>query len=178
MNTKFFAQVVDRHYESLYKFAFSLARTEADACDLTQQTFYLWVLKGHQLRDQSKAKAWLFTSLHRVFLGSCQGHGRLSHHSLEEIPTENSPAFSPDVVNAADSSQVLSALAKVDPAYQATVALFYLEDLSYQEIAGILEVPLGTVKSRIARGILQLRRLLGVSTSERSEVTLLEKEAC
>jgi len=48
----------------------------------------------------------------------------------------------------------------VDPQYQAAVALFYLEDNSYNEIAGILEVPLGTVKSRIARGLAQLKELV------------------
>ena len=55
---------------------------------------------------------------------------------------------------------MLSALAKVDEVYQAAVALFYLEDCSYKDIAAILEVPIGTVKSRIARGIGQLREIL------------------
>jgi RNA polymerase sigma-70 factor (ECF subfamily) len=60
-----------------------------------------------------------------------------------------------------DSSQVLAALKRVDEVYQAAVALFYLEDCSYKEIAEILAVPVGTVKSRIARGIMQLRGILG-----------------
>src|SRR5712671_2712561 len=63
-----FEQIVAQHYEPLYRFAFSLTRAEADACDLTQQTFYLWATKGHQLRDPSKVKSWLFTILHREFL--------------------------------------------------------------------------------------------------------------
>ena len=63
-----FEGLVARFYEPLYQFAFSLTRSEADACDLTQQTFYVWATKGHQLRDASKAKMWLFTTLHRDFL--------------------------------------------------------------------------------------------------------------
>ena len=59
-----------------------------------------------------------------------------------------------------DSLQVLPALAKVDEIYQAAVALFYLEDYAYKDIAVILDVPVGTVKSRIARGIAQLREIL------------------
>ena len=55
------------YYRPLYQFAFTLTRDEADACDLTQQTFYIWARKGHQLRDQSKVKTWLFTTLHREF---------------------------------------------------------------------------------------------------------------
>ena len=55
---------------------------------------------------------------------------------------------------------MLSALARVDEVYQAAIALFYLDEFSYKEIAVILEVPLGTIKSRIARGIAQLRKIL------------------
>ena len=54
---------------------------------------------------------------------------------------------------------MLSALSKVDEVYQAAVALYYLEDHSYRDIAVVLDVPIGTVKSRIARGIAQLREL-------------------
>jgi hypothetical protein len=61
---------------------------------------------------------------------------------------------------------VLPALARVDEIYQAAVALFYLEDCSYKEISTILEIPLGTVKSRIARGIAQLREILLTEESE------------
>jgi len=163
MDPEDFKRMVERHYEALYKFALSLTRAEADACDLTQQTFYVWATKGHQLQEFSKAKAWLFTTLHRVFLETRRRHTRFPHHDLDELPMEDSLTFSPNLANVLDSSQVLSALAKVDPVYQAAVALFYLEDFSYQEIGEILKIPLGTVKSRIARGVVQLRQLLGVA---------------
>ena len=55
---------------------------------------------------------------------------------------------------------MLSALARVDDVYQAAVALFYLENRSYKDIATILQVPVGTIKSRIARGIAQLRKFV------------------
>jgi len=66
----------------------------------------------------------------------------------------------PEFATQADCSQVLPAPARVDEIYQAAVALFYLEDCSYKDIAVILDVPIGTVKSRIARGIAQLREIL------------------
>jgi RNA polymerase sigma-70 factor, ECF subfamily len=59
-----------------------------------------------------------------------------------------------------DSEQVLAALAKVDDVFRAPLTLFDLEDFPYKEIASTLNVPLGTVKSRIARGITQLQKLL------------------
>ena len=154
-----FESVVARYYEPLYQFAFSLTRTEADACDLTQQTFYVWATKGHQLRDVSKVKTWLFTTLHRSFLESRRRQTRFPHHELDETSPEL-PALSPASVNQLDSARVLEALAQVDEIYQAPVALFYLEDCSYKEIAEILNVPMGTVKSRMARGIAQLQTIL------------------
>jgi RNA polymerase sigma-70 factor (ECF subfamily) len=154
-----FESVVARYYEPLYQFAFSLTRAEADACDLTQQTFYVWAVKGHQLRDTSKVKTWLFTTLHRVFLESRRRETRFPHFTLDDVPLEL-PSLSPTAVNRLDSAHVLQALAQVDAIYQAPVALFYLEDCSYKEIAEILSVPMGTVKSRLARGIAQLQTLL------------------
>ena len=153
-----FEAVVSEHYERLFRFAMSLTRAEADAQDLTQQTFYVWAMKGHQLRDSSKVKTWLYTTLHRTFLNSRRRQARFPQQELEEAP-EELPSISPNIVDQLDSAQVLTALAKVDEVYQAAVALFYLEDLSYKEIAAVLEVEIGTVKSRIARGLGQLRTI-------------------
>src|SRR6266849_5505705 len=123
-----FDEIVLQHYEPLYRFAFSLARTESDAGDLTQHTFYVWATKGHQLRDRSKVKAWLFTTLHRAFLESRRKQTRFPHQSLDEIGLEDLPTTSPPSADNFDSSQVLAALARVDEIFQAAVALFYLEE--------------------------------------------------
>ena len=165
-----FETLVARFYESLYRFAFSLTRTEADACDLTQQTFYVWATKGHQLRDPSKVKTWLFTTLHREFLETRRKQTRFPHYELSMVDAEL-PTISPVTVNQLDSTQVLRSLAQTDELFQAPLALFYLEDYSYKEIAEILKVPLGTVKSRMARGMAQLRRILTneVAITERSK---------
>jgi RNA polymerase sigma-70 factor (ECF subfamily) len=154
-----FEALVCEHYEGLFRFAISLTREESDARDLTQQTFYVWAKKGHQLRDISKVKTWLFTTLHRAFLETRRRRSRFPHYELGEV-SEQLPTFSPNLANQVDASQVLPALARVDEVFQAAVALFYLEDYSYQEIAEILAVPIGTVKSRIARGIAQLREIM------------------
>lgn len=154
-----FEDIVKQYYEPLYKFAYSLTRTEADACDLTQQTFYIWATKGHQLRDESKTKTWLFTTLYRVFLQSRRRESRFPHESLSESEGQL-PATNPIMADDLDWEQVLAALGRVEQSYQAAVALFYLEDCSYKEIAEILEVPIGTVKSRLARGLGQLKKLL------------------
>jgi RNA polymerase sigma-70 factor (ECF subfamily) len=157
-----FEGLVNRFYAPLYRFALSLTRKESDACDLTQQTFYVWANKGHQLHDPSKVKSWLFTTLHREFLESQRRQTRFPHYELEEVSHEL-PTLEPEMARKLDSSAVLSLLAQVDPLFQAPVALFYLEDYHYKEIAEILTIPIGTVKSRIARGLAQLQAIFAKS---------------
>jgi len=169
-STDQFEAIVSEHYESLYRFALSLTRAESDACDLTQHTFYVWATKGHQVRDLAKTKTWLFTTLYRAFLASKRRQHRFPHSELEDDVAENLQADSPEPSAQADVCQVLPALAKVDKSFQAAVALYYLDDCSYKEIAAILEVPVGTVKSRIARGITQLRKILDCNFSRRERV--------
>jgi RNA polymerase sigma-70 factor (ECF subfamily) len=65
--------------------------------------------------------------------------------------------------------QAVEALGQMDEVYRAPVALFYLEDCSYQEIADILEVPIGTVKSRLARGLGQLRQIFAGRNQARNQ---------
>jgi RNA polymerase sigma-70 factor (ECF subfamily) len=154
-----FESLVSAYYAMLYQFAFSLTREEADACDLTQQTFCIWANKGHQLRDKSKVKTWLFTTLHREFLGSRRRESRFPHVELESAEADLPPVSSPSV-NHLDSALVLQSLARLEEIYQAPVALFYLQDYSYNDIADILDVPLGTVKSRLSRGLKHLHESL------------------
>src|SRR5579862_6339764 len=118
-----FESLVGQHYRSLYQFAFSLTRSESDACDLTQQTFYIWAAKGHQLRDVSKVKTWLFTTLHREFLNMRRKIVRFPHLELGEMEHEL-PAVSPDAVNALDAARVVALLGEVSEPYHAALTLF------------------------------------------------------
>src|SRR5258705_7220155 len=152
-----FEQIVSQYYEPLYRFALSLTRTEADACDLTQQTFYLWATRGHQLRDRSRVKSWLFTVLHREFVNIRKRAVRFPHIELTEENVDL-PAVSPEMVDTLDAAQVIDALGQVQEPYRAALILFYMEDYSYQQIADILQVPLGTIRSRLFRGIAQLQQ--------------------
>jgi RNA polymerase sigma-70 factor (ECF subfamily) len=159
-----FESLVSLYYDPLFRFAMSLTRAESDAGDLVQETFLTWAAKGHQLQDATKVKAWLFTTLHRRFLETQRRRTRFPHLELTEAE-HDLPNVEPESVNRLDARWVVELLAQVDPQFQAAVALFYLEDYSYNEIAAILEVPLGTVKSRIARGLAQLKALVREKTS-------------
>ena len=163
-----FETVVASYYEPLYRFAISLTRSEADACDLAQQTFYMWATKGHQLRDQSKIKSWLFTTLHRSFLETRRNQTRFPHSELTAAESDL-PVITVEAGRKLDARQAVEALGKVDDVYRAPVALFYLEDWSYQEIADVLEIPIGTVKSRMARGLAQLKHIFAGSSQARNQ---------
>ncbi len=159
-----FEEVVERYYRPLFQFALGLTHSEADASDLTQQTFYTWSTKGQQLRDASRIKGWMFTTLHRAFLQRRRRETRFPHFELGQMSSEL-PTIAPSQESQLDSAEVLTVLAQTDEVFRRPLTLFYLEGRPYKEIALALEVPLGTVKSRIARGIAELRRLLTPSES-------------
>ena len=127
-----FESLVACYYEPLYQFAFSLTRDEADACDLTQQTFCIWAAKGHQLRDESKVKTWLFTTLHREFLGARRKQIRFPHVELEQAAGGASRGVAGSRQSASTPGRCLPPWHGLDEIYQAPVALFYLQDYSYQ----------------------------------------------
>ena len=154
-----FEKIVNCYYCDLYRFGFSLTRNEADARDLTQQTFYIWANKGYQVKNLTNVKGWLFTTLHREFLQVRRRRRRFSDEPISEA-TQELPDISADVVNRLDARTVLEVLGKIDDGYRAPLVLYYMKDLSYKEIAAVLEIPLGTVQSRIARGKTHLSQRL------------------
>ncbi|MEZ5275935.1 MAG: RNA polymerase sigma factor [Opitutaceae bacterium] len=154
-----FQALVDSHYESLFRFGQSLAGNTADAADLTQQTFFIWAKKGHALRDAEKVKSWLFTTLYREFLKHNRRSRKIDYRENDEIERTASPT-EPDWLETLDAGLVVEALSQLDETFKAPLTLFYLEDTSYKEIAAILDIPIGTVMSRLSRGKTQLREQL------------------
>ena len=154
-----FENLVKLYYRDLYRFGLSLTGSEADAADLTQETFYIWANKGHQLQNAASVKGWLFTTLHREFLKSCRRQKRFVDESAEEA-IENASEVSADCVNRIDSQTLLRILGEIPEDFRAPLVLYYMEDLSYKEIADVLALPLGTVQSRISRAKIQLLRRL------------------
>jgi RNA polymerase sigma-70 factor (ECF subfamily) len=154
-----FEQLVNHYYRDLYRFGFSLTGSEADACDLTQETFYVWARKGHQLRNPENVKTWLFTTLHREFLKICRRQKRFPHETINEA-AQDLPHVPAECVERLDAQTLLGVLRELDDVYRAVLVLYYVEDLPYKEIAEVLAVPLGTVQSRIARAKAQLLRRL------------------
>ncbi len=170
-----FEQVVNSYYEALYRFALSLAQNEAEACDLTQDTFYTFATKGHQLRDKARVKTWLFTTLHRKFLGARRHSNRFPHCEINET-SDALPVVTPNMVNEMDARTVWDALTELDEIYRAPLTLLYLQEHSYREIGEMLDIPLGTVMSRISRGKALLREKLTKRDGVRKIVPLEQQK--
>jgi len=173
-----FAELVDAHYQALFRFAMSLARDADRAADLVQETFCIWAAKGDQLRDRSKAKTWLFTTLHREFLGQRRRAERFPEQELDEKTAAAVSAPEDDADRQMDAQRAIELLGTLDETYRAPVSLFYLQQHSYKEIAEILEIPIGTVMSRLSRGKEILRRqMTAAPSSVPRNILQLEPEA-
>ncbi len=171
-----FEELVDAHYKPLYRFAYSLAKNPDGAADLVQQTFCIWAQKGHQLKDKSKAKTWLFTTLFREHLALSRRQKRYSDNDIDEIEYQL-PAHEEDSGRRLDGKRALRLLGQLDENFRAPLTLFYIQQHSYKEIASILDVPMGTVMSRIARGKEQLRKkMLAEPSSAPRKVIQLNPE--
>ncbi len=144
----------------LYRYAFRLTGRQADAEDLTQQTFLIAHQKLHQVRDGAAARGWLFAVLRHVYLRARQKSQveRLATTSLnvELLPedVDDHPAI--------DREHIQGAIDALPDAYKLVLLSYYFEDLSYREIAERFELPVGTVMSRLSRAKDHLRvKLLG-----------------
>ena len=167
-----YEQAVNSFYEPLYGFAYSLSGNENDACELTQETFARLLSKSAQVREESKLKSWLFTTLYRVFLGWKSRERRLPHLEISSVEHELPPVAA-ELVDMMERDAVRDALLKIDERYRVPLMLYYLEEHSYEEIAELLEIPIGTVMSRLSRAKGLMRQCLAArSTGERVIVPL------
>ncbi len=158
-----FESEVMPHARSLYGTALRLTRNPQDAEDVLQETLLRAYRGFASYRPGTNVRAWLFTILHRVRTDMLRKRGR-SPQTTELL--DDGPAVNPEheVRLTAGNEDVQRALAEVPEVFRSALVLRDVEEFSYEEIAGILGVPVGTVMSRIHRGRAHLRRLLAART--------------
>ena len=151
-------QLVEDHYAALYRYAYRLTGSAADAEDLTQETFCQAQLKLGQLRDAGRAKAWLFSILRNTYLHRVRDARREHTLPLEYVGdvAERPPEPLPEV----DPQRLQEALNELPEEFRTPVILFYFEDFSYRDIAEQMDLPMGTVMSRLARAKAHLKARL------------------
>jgi len=152
------AELIDSHYDSLYRYAYRLSGTSADAEDLTQETFGKAIVSLEQLRDAEKARGWLYRILRNAYLHRVRDEKRRRCVPLDSLG--DLAAEKVETVAEIDPGALQAALNELDETFRTPLILFYFEDFSYRDIAEQLELPIGTVMSRLARAKAYLRRRL------------------
>lgn len=155
--------LVERHYELLYRFAYRLSGSAADAEDLVQQAFLAAHSKLGQLREADKARAWLIAVVRNAYRKSLRRDRPLPFATVGDVPE---PCDEGALERMIDAESVQAALAELPEEFRSAVILFYFDEFSYKQIAEMLEVPIGTVMSRLSRGKAHLRQRLAALYAE------------
>jgi RNA polymerase sigma-70 factor (ECF subfamily) len=163
VNEADYEQAVNSFYEGLYRFAFGLCGNADDACELTQETYARLLTKGGQLRDRSKMKAWLFTTLYRIYLGWKRREARHPHLEIDSVE-EELPSVTPESVDKLEVEAVSQSLLALEERYRVPLALHYFDNHSYREISKLLDIPIGTIMSRLSRGKKLMHKLLAAKS--------------
>lgn len=151
-------RLIDEHYPGLYRYAYHLAGSAADAEDLTQEAFRKALDRLPQLRDPDRAKPWLFRILRNAYLHRVRDqkrHRAVPLDAVGDLPER--PGDEPPLI---DPAALRAALDDLDETFRTPLILFYFEEFSYRDIADQMDLPIGTVMSRLARAKAYLRTRL------------------
>jgi RNA polymerase sigma-70 factor (ECF subfamily) len=150
------------HVDLIFRCACRLTRKAPDAEDLTQETYYYAIKNFYQLNDRDKAKNWLFSILRNLFLKDLEKNKKRIDIEFDAVSNTISGKVNieEEHLKAEVAQNLRAVLNKLDDRLKAPIVMFYFEKLSYKEIAKSLNLPIGTVMSRIARGKVYIRRVL------------------
>ena len=151
-------QLVEEHYAALYRYAYRLAGAASDAEDLTQEAFCKAQLQMAQLRDPARAKAWLFSILRNAYLHRARAQRQHRQVSLDSVGDLPEPL--PDPLPEVEPERLQQALGELPEVFRTPVILYYFEDFTYRDIADQMDLPIGTVMSRLARAKAYLKTRL------------------
>src|SRR5438874_8220917 len=160
-----FARQLEAEIPRLRRYARALTRDVSRADDLVQNCLTRALGKQHLWQPGTDLRAWLFTILHNQHVNDVRRSVREGNTvSIDHAPALTVEASAIDVLQLRDLER---ALAKLAPEQRQVILLIGLEGMSYEEVASILDIPIGTVRSRLSRGRGQLRILMGMD-DERS----------
>jgi RNA polymerase sigma-70 factor (ECF subfamily) len=155
------------HLDHLYGYAMILTRNKTDAEDLVQETYSRAVTASRSLQSITNMKGWLFVILRNIWF--TQWRRRSASPEIMQIDADENianlivePSKDPHAVYVSklDAAQVREAIQQLPVLFREIIILREYEELSYEEIASVMDCPLGTVMSRLARARTKLRKLL------------------
>lgn len=155
-------RVVGDHLQAVYRYAYRLTGSVADAEDLTQDVFLVAQQRLDQVRRIDRVRSWLFAILRNQFLKQARRpRAIVQRELLEQIGVEEKEQHSTEI----DGEQLQDALRALPPHHRMVITMFYYEGYSYRDIAQELHLPVGTVMSRLSRAKRVLKkRLFGEET--------------
>ena len=169
MDAQTFAGLIARAGDKAYNFAYRLAGNEPDARDLVQEAFSRALEHSGAYDETRPFDSWLLRILHNVFLDSMRRHSHSRTVSLDapapvedaswsDLLPEDEPSPTDELIRRESVDLLQKALARLPLTYRSAIALCDIEGLAYDEIAQIMAIPVGTVRSRIHQGRVLLRK--------------------
>jgi RNA polymerase sigma-70 factor, ECF subfamily len=153
----------------LWRFALRLAGDKDDAEDLVQRACIRALERQYQLQPGSSTVSWLFAIVHSVWLNEVRARKIRSHRSIqwtEELAETVADPLALDPETYVLHQQIVSAVERLPDAQRTVMLLVAVEGMSYREAATVLEVPIGTVMSRLARARLTIGKDLGTRSAQ------------
>src|SRR5919109_3381544 len=160
----------------LRRYARVLTRDVVAADDLVQDCLTRALGKIHLWEEGTDLRAWLFTILHHQHISLLRRDAR-QRASIELQKGDPRPALSPNQPARLELLDVERAIAKLPEEQRSVILLVGLEGMQYEEVAEVLDVPVGTVRSRLSRGRDALRRLMGVVPDRHAEIIMADPAA-
>lgn len=163
------------HAPVIYRFGYRLCGNAPDTEDLVQETFYFAIKNFHQLKDRDRCKYWLFSILRNLFLKDYEKRKMRGEIAFDFVceSLHQGKGLENDFLKAEIRGNIQTLLENLDEKLRLPIRMFYFEGHSYKEIAQELEIPIGTVMSRIARAKVYLKRDLLLSDKFQVELESL-----
>lgn len=151
MNKELFLQTYEKNSKTIYTVAYNYLKNSDDAAEITQETFMKFYTYEESFKDDEHIKAWLI----RVDINLCKNHLRNRKKFSDEPIPDDIPSKEEE-----QNNDLLEIVMKLPEKYRIPVHLFYYEDYSLKQIADVLDLTEGTVKTRLKRGREKLQKIL------------------
>lgn len=154
-----FGTLVERYDRAVYHLAYRTLRDQEEARDVAQEAFFKAYRSLHTFKTGSKFSTWIFAITYHA---CCDRLARRKRYSNDELPERPDPGAGPEqqAIAGDEARRLRAAIGALPEKYRTVITLYHLQGRQYDEIAEVLGIPMGTVKTHLFRAKEQLRRLL------------------
>jgi RNA polymerase sigma-70 factor (ECF subfamily) len=167
-NSEAFASLVERYDRAVYHLAYRTLRDAEEARDVAQEAFFKSFRSLKTFKPGAKFSTWIFAIAYHA---CCDRLNRRKRYSNEELPERADPGPGPEreAIAADEARRLREAIDTLPEKYRTVITLYHLQGKQYEEIAQVLGLPLGTVKTHLFRAKDHLKRILSGAAHEVTE---------